>query len=165
MSVRGLRALENRIYTLIRHRAASDIADAAPAATDLSSLASSDYCLVVTYRRDGSAVPTPVWFALTDGALVFESDSDAAKIARLSRQPNVRMAPCNARGRPSGPPIEAVGRILSGADEAAAEQALADKYGRSRRIAQRLRPGAPGHTYVELRPGVSNGVGRTRTCV
>jgi PPOX class probable F420-dependent enzyme len=154
-----LRAVENRVYRLIRHRAASEAATAAPVAADLSSLASSDYCLLISYRRDGTAVPTPVWFAVKGDALVFESDSDAAKISRIRRQPGVRVAPCSVRGRPQGPPAEGVARILSGAEADAAERALAEKYGVSRRVTQRLRPAAPGHAYVEVRPVAGSSAG------
>jgi hypothetical protein len=151
MSATGVRAWENRFYRLIRHPRAAEIAGAPAAHADLESLASSEFCLVVTFRRDGAAVPTPVWFALRDHALVFESDSDAAKIARLRHDPHVRVAACNSRGRPHGPPIEAHARILSPDEAETAEDALARRYGRRRRIAQRLRPSGPGHTYVELR--------------
>jgi hypothetical protein len=154
MSATGLRAWENRLYRIIRHPKAAEIAGAPAADAGLESLASSEFCLVVTFRRDGTPVPTPVWFALRDGALVFESDSDAAKITRLRRDPRVRVAACNSRGRPQGPPIEARARILSGEESRVGEDALARRYGRRRRIAQRLRPSVAGHTYVEVRaPG------------
>jgi PPOX class probable F420-dependent enzyme len=154
VSATGLRAWENRFYRLIRHPSAATVAVAPAADAGPESLASSEFCLLVTFRRDGTAVPTPVWFALRDGALVFESDSDAAKIARLRRDPRVRVAACNSRGRPQGPPIDAHARILSAEESEGAEDALARRYGRRRRIAQRLRPGGPAHTYVEVRvPG------------
>jgi len=151
MSATGLRALENRVYRIIRHPRAAEVAGGPAADAALESLSTSEFCLVVTFRRDGTPVPTPVYFALRDGALVFESDSDAAKIARVRRDPRVRVAACTSRGRPQGPPIEAHARILSGEEAEGAEEALARRYGRTRRIVQRLRPSAPGHTYVELR--------------
>jgi PPOX class probable F420-dependent enzyme len=151
MSATGLRALENRFYALIRHRAADSAAKAPPARDGLDSFASASYCLVVTYRRDGTPVPTPVWFALDGDRVVFESDSDSGKVKRVRREPHVRVAPCSSRGRPLAPPVEGVARILEGAEAEAAERALAERYGTSRRVSQRLRPAAPGHTYVEIR--------------
>src|SRR3954468_9841792 len=124
MSATGVRAWENRLYRLIRHPRAADVAGAPAAHADLQSLASSEFCLVVTFRRDGTPVPTPVWFALRDGALVFESDADAAKVARLRREPRPPAAACTMRGRPLGPPIEAQARILSDDEAGAAEDAL-----------------------------------------
>ena len=151
MSATGMRALENRMYRLIRHRDAASVAEAPAAASGLDGLEAHEYCLIVTYKRDGTPVPTPVWFALDGDRVVFESDSDSAKIKRVRRNPQVRVAPCNSRGRPLGPPIEAVARILSPEEAEVAERVLAERFGRSRRIAQRLRPTAPGHTYVEVR--------------
>jgi PPOX class probable F420-dependent enzyme len=152
MSATGLRALENRFYALIRDGRAAAAADAEPA-TDggLEPLRDREYCLLVTYRRDGTPVPTPVWFALDGERLVFESDSDAGKVKRLRRDGRVRVAPCTSRGRPLSAPVEAIARILDPDEARAAERALAERYGRTRRIAQRLRPAAPGHTYVEVR--------------
>jgi PPOX class probable F420-dependent enzyme len=150
MSATGLRALENRVYRLIRHRDAAAAAESAPATDGFEGLEAHKYCLVVTYRRDGTPVPTPVWFAPARGRLVFESDSDSAKVKRLRRNPHVRVAPCNSRGRPLGSPVTGVARILSADESETAELALAERYGRSRQIAQRLRPAAPGHTYVEV---------------
>jgi PPOX class probable F420-dependent enzyme len=151
MSATGMRALENRFFALVRHRDASAAADAAPAASRLDSLGSREYCLLVTYRRDGTPVPTPVWFALEEDRLVFMSDSDSAKVRRLRRDPRVRVAPCSSRGRPLGPPVEAQARVLPPEDEPAAERSLARKYGLRRRISERLRPSRPGDAYVEVR--------------
>ncbi len=154
MSATGLRALENRFYALIRDRRAAAAGEGEPA-TDggLEALLDQQFCLLVTYRRDGTPVPTPVWFALDGERLVFESDSDAGKVKRLRCDGRVRVAPCTSRGRPLGPPVEAVARILDPDDAPAAERALAERYGRTRRIAQRLRPAAPGQAYVEVRVG------------
>ena len=156
MTATGMRALENRFYALIRHRSAESVAAAEPATgpTGVDTFADADYCLVVTYRRDGTPVPTPVWFALRGERIVFQSDSDSAKVKRLGHDPRVRVAPCNSRGRPSAAPLDGVARLLDPNEKAAAERALAEKYGLSRRISNRLRPTPPGHTYVEVRiPG------------
>jgi PPOX class probable F420-dependent enzyme len=151
MSATGMRALENRFFALVRHRDARAAADAAPATSGLDSLSSREYCLLVTYRRDGTPVPTPVWFALDGDRLVFMSDSDSAKVRRLRRDPRVRVAPCSSRGRPLGPPTEGSARVLPPDDAPAAERALARKYGLRRRISERLRPSRPGDAYVEVR--------------
>lgn len=148
-----LRDLENRVYRAIRHGDAAAVAEAEPAAAPdgLSALAGSDHCLLVTYRRDGTPVPTPVWFAVDGGRVVFESDADSAKVRRLRRDPRVRVAPCNSRGRPSGPPVEGTARILGPEEAEAAERLLAERYGIARRVAQRLRPTPEaGPAYVEV---------------
>jgi PPOX class probable F420-dependent enzyme len=147
----SLRDWENRFYALIRHRDAASVAEAEPSDAALESVAATGYCLLVTYRRDETPVPTPVWVALDGERLVFESDADAPKVRRLRRDPNVRVARCNSRGRPLGPPVEGVARVLPPGEVARAEEALAARHGVQRRIAQRLRPTAPdGPAYVEV---------------
>jgi hypothetical protein len=93
--------------------------------------------LLVSYRRDGTPVPTPVWAALADGALYVRSERSSGKVKRLRRDPRLLVAPCTVRGRPLGPPLEASGRVLDGEEEHAAEQALARRYGLGRELFER----------------------------
>jgi PPOX class probable F420-dependent enzyme len=145
------RRLENRLYAGIRHRRAAEAARAAPADATLAGLDGHRHCLVVTYRRDGRPVATPVWFALDGDRLVFESDADSGKVKRLRRDPRVRVAPCTLRGNPLGPPVEARARILDAAETERAERALDGKYGRLRRVVAGMRPApAAGLAYVEV---------------
>jgi len=155
-----MRRLENRFYAAVRHPDAGSVACDAPAVDgDLESLRDAEYCLLVSYRRDGTPVPTPLWFALDGDRAVFESDADAVKLKRLRRNPRVRVAAATFRGRPLAPPVEAVARILAPEEEAPAERALAEKYGRTRRVLQRMRPPPPaGLAYVELRARSDAGV-------
>ena len=62
------------------------------------------YCLLVTYKRSGEPVPTPVWFGLGDGKLYVRSEAGVAKVRRIRNDPRVRVAPCTVRGKPLGPP-------------------------------------------------------------
>ena len=94
--------------------------------------------MLVTFRRSGEPVPTPVWFGLHDGRMYVESLADAGKVKRLRRDGRVRVAPCTARGKPTGPFAEGGGRILSAAEEHIAESALDRHYGLRRRVYVRL---------------------------
>jgi hypothetical protein len=93
--------------------------------------------LLVSYRRDGTPVPTPVWAALADGALYVRSERSSGKVKRLRRDPRLLVAPCTVRGRPLGPPLEASGRVLDAEEEHVAEQALARRYGLGRELFER----------------------------
>lgn len=90
--------------------------------------------LLVTYRRDGTPVPTPVWAAEADGHIYVRTERDAGKVRRLRTNSRLLVAPCTVRGKPLGNPFEARGRILSRAEEPAAERALATRYGLGRTI-------------------------------
>lgn len=112
------------------------------------------YCLLVTYKRDGEPVPTPVWFGLAGGKLYVRSDADAAKVKRIRNGPRARVGPCTARGKPLGPPTECGACVLDEpGDIATAEAALEANYGFGRRLYERA-GGALGveTVYLEVTP-------------
>jgi uncharacterized protein len=90
--------------------------------------------LVVTYRRDGTPVPTPVWAAEESGRLYVRSERASGKAKRLRNDSRVLIAPCTVRGKPLGAPLEARGRMLSREEEPNAERALARRYGAGRAL-------------------------------
>lgn len=77
------------------------------------------HCLLVTYKRDGTAVPAPVWFARDGERLFVWTEVNAYKAKRLRRDPRALIAPCTATGKPLGDPIAARGRILESPGERA----------------------------------------------
>jgi PPOX class probable F420-dependent enzyme len=128
-----LSRIENRFYKALRHPDAHSVAIAPPLG-DLEQLRRHNYCLLVTYRRSGEAVPTPVWFGVADGKVYVVTDVDSMKVKRIRANPRVRVAPSSLRGKPLGAPIEGDARVLSAAERDAGERALADHYGLGRRI-------------------------------
>ena len=93
-------------------------------------LASESYINLATFRRNGKAVNTPVWFAIVAGKLYVVTDGTSAKVKRIRATKKIRVAPCNAWGGVTGAWIEGSGSILT--DKAAitrAHQALHEKYG------------------------------------
>jgi PPOX class probable F420-dependent enzyme len=139
-------SLSNRFYHWIRHPSARSLAGEERTVSGFEHLAGHKYCLLVTYKRDGEAVPTPVWFGLADGRLYVRSEADVAKVKRIRNDPRVRVAPCTVRGKPLGPPSEGRARVLGQAgEEAAAEAALEANYGLGRRVYE----GAGGALGVE----------------
>jgi uncharacterized protein len=93
--------------------------------------------LLVTYRRDGRAVPTPVWAALTGGRLYVRSERAAGKVKRLRADPRLLIAPCTVRGVALGAPFEAYGRVLPVEGEELAERTLSKRYGLGRELFER----------------------------
>ena len=90
--------------------------------------------LLVTFRRDGTPVPTPAWAAEREGRLYVRSERRSGKVKRLRRDPRMLVAPCTARGRPLGAPMRCRARVLASAEEATAEGALAERYGLGRQL-------------------------------
>jgi PPOX class probable F420-dependent enzyme len=142
------------IYDRARHREAFASAAAQGTASDFAGLRGRDYALLVTFRKDGTAVPTPVWFALLDDRrLVFHTEERTAKVRRLRRDPRARVFPCDPRGRPLGPGVEGTARFLpSGAESNAAEAALRRHYGRTRTIYEKLLTPTDDAVYIEVVP-------------
>jgi uncharacterized protein len=63
-------------------------------------IADARYVSFTTFKRDGTAVSTPVWIAeLPDGALAFTTGPDSGKVKRLRRDARVLLRPCDLRGR------------------------------------------------------------------
>ena len=84
--------------------------------------------LLTSYRRDGTAVGTPVNIAV-EGERAFVRTFDSAwKLKRIRNNPLVEIAPSTARGKVTGAPLKARVRILSGDEEAHASRAIDKKY-------------------------------------
>jgi hypothetical protein len=114
-------------------RGAREIADA-PRTGSPSEIPPSKRSLLVTYRRSGKPVPTPVWAAEADGRLYVRSERAAGKVKRLRRDARLLVAPCTVRGKPLGAPFEARARVLEPAEEPLAERALVTRYGLGRKL-------------------------------
>ena len=90
-------------------------------------LAQSRYLNLESYRRDGTPVRTPLWFAAAaDGTLFVYSRADAFKVKRLRRDPRCRIAACDMRGKVAGPWLTASAAIVTGIG-AAQGMALLDR--------------------------------------
>lgn len=145
--------LNGRLIARTAPRGAREVADA-PRTGSPTEIPPSKRSLLVTYRRSGKPVPTPVWAAVADGRLYVRSERAAGKVKRLRRDPRLLVAPCTVRGRPLGAPFEARARVLEAAEEEPAERALTTRYGLGRWLFERamdiLRIDM---CYLEITPG------------
>ena len=88
------------------------------------------YVSLATFRRNGTEVATPVWFAGADGKLYVFTAGDSGKVKRLRQSSRARIAPCDARGGLRGTWQDATARLIT--DPASIERARAafrTKYG------------------------------------
>lgn len=125
--------LGNRLWPYLRNPEADRVATTVPNGS-VSQLARSRHHVLVTYRRDGAAVPTPLWAAYAEGCFYVRTERTSGKVKRLRRNPRALLAPATARGRPLGAPVDMRGRTLGPEEEPMAEHALAAAYGWSRKI-------------------------------
>jgi hypothetical protein len=109
--------------------------DTSPAASPFADLAGHKYCRLVTFRRNGSAVATPMWFVVADDRVYLKTETPTGKVRRIANDPRVELGPCNFRGRPLGAVAAGRARVLASAEEEArAERALTGRYGIGRRL-------------------------------
>jgi uncharacterized protein len=142
------------LYDRMRHRSAFTAASKPGTAADFAGFDGREYAVLVTFRRDGTPVPTPVWFALLgDRRFITSTDRRTAKVRRIRHDPRVRVFPSDPRGKPLGPAVEGVARLVDGGDDGRrAEDALDRKYGRARRIYERVMTRPQDMLHVEVAP-------------
>jgi PPOX class probable F420-dependent enzyme len=75
------------------------------------------YVSLVTFRKSGAAVATPVWAAFQDGGYYVFSAGNAGKVKRLKNSSQARLAVCGARGELKGPWYDARAEILDAPED------------------------------------------------
>src|SRR2546423_14908437 len=105
--------IQNRFLDWARSQKADEVATTQPTGR-IEDLRGRKYCVLVTYRKNGTAVPSPLWFGIGDGKVY--AHTTGVKITRLRANPRVLVAPCTFRGRPTGPPFEGVARVVDAAE-------------------------------------------------
>src|SRR5947207_1506458 len=101
-----------------------------PVSRTLKRLSTEAYINLATFRRNGNAVETPVWFAILGGKLYVVTDGTSAKVKRIRATKRMRLAPCNVWGGVSGDWVDGTARILTEQRHIErAHAALEKKYG------------------------------------
>ncbi|MEH1098586.1 PPOX class F420-dependent oxidoreductase [Micromonospora sp. CPCC 205561] len=121
--------------------------------TTLDRLAAEKYILLTTFRKDGRAVPTPVWAVRDGDALAVWSAADAGKVKRIRRSGDVTVAPCDVRGRPHGEAIAARATLHGPAETRRVRELIKQKYrlvGRLSLLGSRLRRGEGGTVGIRV---------------
>ena len=117
----------------------------------LDRLAAEKYVLLTTFRRDGRAVPTPLWAVPYGSGLGFWTVADSGKVKRIRNGGRVTVGACDVRGRPTGEPVEAHARLGDQADLDRVADGLRKKYGLIGRLTvlgSRLRRGREGTVAI-----------------
>jgi len=102
---------------------------------DSTPLDRASYINLASHRKDGSLVETPVWAAPLSGKLVVFTLKETYKVKRIQRNPAVRVAECDVRGKLLGGWYEGSCRIVDDPEhEKRAYAALREKYGLMMRL-------------------------------
>jgi uncharacterized protein len=97
---------------------------------------------LVTYRKDGRPVHTPVLSTPRDGDLLIQTQHTAGKLKRLRHNPAVEVTPCDGRGRHLGEVERGTARILDSAETRQCQSLLLRRHGlvgRGSTLLRRLR--------------------------
>lgn len=82
-----------------------------------------------TFRRDGSAVSTPIWLAPAGGHWYGYTPGRSGKVRRIARNPSIKVATSDFHGQPRGDWWAGQARILPPSQLSTAKRALRTKYG------------------------------------
>jgi PPOX class probable F420-dependent enzyme len=100
-----------------------------------SQFSNEKYINLETFRKNGQAVQTPVWFVIDGRILYIRTDMSSGKVKRAKNNPRVRITPCNIRGQPKGKWMDGEMRMASITSESEkANQLLNKNYGLKGRI-------------------------------
>ncbi|MCC9307305.1 PPOX class F420-dependent oxidoreductase [Kitasatospora sp. RB6PN24] len=116
----------------------------------LDRLGNGKYLLITSYKKDGTAVATPVWVVRDGRTLGVWTVADSWKVKRIRRRPEVLVGPCDLRGNPTGESVPATAEIV---DAAPYRPLLARKYGLLGRLSllgSRLRRGSQGTVGLRI---------------
>lgn len=86
------------------------------------------YLSLATFRKNGVAVYTPIWFGEDHGKLFVMTSSKSGKYKRIRNNPKAKIAPCTMRGQITGPELEARVRIMKPEEFERARKAVNAKY-------------------------------------
>ena len=152
LGVRFGKALDKYVWDRTRHPRAAEVTSGVPGTFD--ALKGRKYALLVTFKRDGEAMPTPTWFGLgEDGNFYMQTFADAWKVKRIARDPRALVAPSDPRGKPLGQAIEGRARVLPESEWDRAESAIQANYGVSRKLYMvPVRNETDATAYIEVTP-------------
>jgi len=96
---------------------------------NISQFLNQKYINLETYRRNGQAVRTTVWFVMDAGTIYIRTDMNSGKVKRIKNNPNIRITPSGARGQLKGKWIEGKIKMAGSLELEHAIQLLEQKYG------------------------------------
>lgn len=92
------------------------------------------YISLVTFRKSGVAVPTPVWLIEEGGLIYIRTDPKSGKAKRIRGTPKVQIAPSDMRGKTLGPYVDGEAHFVEGNDAVRIGTLIKSRYGASGRL-------------------------------
>jgi PPOX class probable F420-dependent enzyme len=95
----------------------------------VADLGAESYLSLVSYKKDGTPVATPLWVAPDGDALVLWTVAGSWKVKRIRRNPEVTVTPCTVRGKLTGEPVAGRAEIMPATENARVRDLIKKKYG------------------------------------
>jgi PPOX class probable F420-dependent enzyme len=111
-----------------------------------SAIRGAKYISLVTFRKNGEKVATPVWFGEEGDKLYVMTLSKSGKTKRIRNNPQVTVAPCTMRGKVTGPEVAASASILPPEAHGYAHQTINRKY----LMARLTSPWSKSDVFIEI---------------
>ncbi|QZH57988.1 PPOX class F420-dependent oxidoreductase [Mycolicibacterium farcinogenes] len=119
----------------MRHRDAFEIG--APTGSDFAGFENYRQIVLVTFKKSGEAMPSPINHGVADGKLYVRTDPSSGKVKRIRNNPKVLVVASNLRGKPTGPAVAGVARILSETERAHADAVIAANWSAPMKLFER----------------------------
>jgi PPOX class probable F420-dependent enzyme len=115
------------------------------------------YINLITFRKNGQSVTTPVWFAQQGERLYVMTVDGSGKVKRIRNCARVEVGPSDRAGKPLGPTVLASARILPASENARADDLLNQKYGiQKRAFDAMMKLRGVERVYLEIVPADEN---------
>ena len=95
----------------------------------LDEIQSEKYISVETYRKNGEAVKTPVWFTIKNNQIFVVTRDQTGKVKRLKNNTQVKIATCTIKGEIKGKWVSGIAEILDDEKTKEAVKRRDKKYG------------------------------------
>ncbi|GAA1295536.1 PPOX class F420-dependent oxidoreductase [Planotetraspora silvatica] len=97
--------------------------------TIVEHLGAEKYVSVVTFRRNGTPVATPIWVVPDGDALAIWTGAGTGKVKRVRNNPEVTVTPCDVRGNVRGESAGGRAEVMSAEDTERVRGLIIKKYG------------------------------------
>lgn len=118
---------------------------------DVSRLANESYISLETYRKNKKSVKTPVWFIMNHESIYVVTKENTGKVKRIKYNSDVRIAPCNFRGKITGDWLHGQARIVSSDEQEEIIMKRNKKYGFKAALANFFTRGKGNYAVIEVK--------------
>ncbi|MFX0007009.1 MAG: PPOX class F420-dependent oxidoreductase [Promethearchaeota archaeon] len=108
------------------------------------------YISLITYKKNGDPIATPVWFVENDNKIYVVTLQGRYKFKRITNNPNVKIVPSSMRGKPKSEYINGMARILSDNDSKPIIVLFKKKYRTFKLMFKEGREGEKKSIFIEI---------------